>query len=222
MDLMERTIGNIHFKPIQSISMTFHCGRSLLLGAATAMGAVAIWCMHYVGNRATIMCEGQHVLAIQYSPGFTAGSFFLSVTGTFMAFYFFNISGHVTPLSTLVGGMLMGGAICGMHYLGQVGIVNYTATYQIPYVIGAAIIAVTACAIALSIFFFLKSKWTNKWQKRIGCAVLLATGVSGMHWVATIGTSYRLISLQPSKELSPERVINAVTVLVLPHIQCAL
>lgn len=83
-----------------------------------------------------------------------------------------------------------------------------------PYVLGAAIIAVFACTIALSIFFFFKSKWTNKWHKRIGCAVLLAAGVSGMHWCATAGTSYKLISLTPSKELSPDRVINAVTVLV--------
>ena len=67
----------------------------------------------HTGNRATVMCNGEPGLIIQYSPGSTAGSFFLSITGVSMAFYFFNTSGAVTPLSTVVGGLLMGGAICG-------------------------------------------------------------------------------------------------------------
>ena len=179
------------------------------------MGAVAIWCMHYIGNRATIMCNGETGLAIRYSPGFTAGSFFLAISGVFLAFYFFSITGTVTPISTLMGGLLMGGAICGMHYLGQVGIANYRPSYDIPYVVGAATISVTASTIALSIFFFFKAKWTNKWYKRVSCAALLAAGVSGMHWCATVGTNYKLITVQLStKEIPPDRVINAVTILV--------
>ena len=180
------------------------------------MGAVAIWCMHYVGNRATIMCDGEPTLAIQYSPGFTAGSFFLAVIGVAMAFYFSNMSGTVTPLGTIMGGMFMGGAICGMHYLGQVGIANYQASYASSYVTGAALIAVTASTVALTIFFFFKSKWTNSWYRRIGSAVLLATAVSGMHWCATAGTEYRLISTEMNRGPTAERVIKVVTVLVRP------
>jgi NO-binding membrane sensor protein with MHYT domain len=43
-----------------------------------------------------------------------------------------------------LGGTLAGLGICGMHYLGQAGIVNYDCVYTVAYVIGAAIIAVGA------------------------------------------------------------------------------
>ncbi|MCJ1452623.1 hypothetical protein MMC28_002966 [Mycoblastus sanguinarius] len=160
------------------------------------MGAVAIWSMHYIGNRAILMDEDQKELQIQYSPGFTAGSFFLPICVVGVAFYLFSIYDSVSILGTMAGGLLTGLAVCGMHYMGQGGISNYTPSYSWPYVLGSAIIAVTATTIALGVFFYLKSTWTNNWLKRGCCASLLALAVSGMHWIATVGTEYRLDSNQ--------------------------
>lgn len=36
------------------------------------MGGIAIWCMHYIGNRAIVLGGGLDPLQIQYSSGFTA------------------------------------------------------------------------------------------------------------------------------------------------------
>ena len=155
------------------------------------MGAVAIWSMHYIGNRAVVMGHGEANLQIQYNPGFTAGSFFLPVCVVGIAFYFFSVSENVSILGTMVGGLLVGSAVCGMHYMGQKGIANYTPSYSWQRVLGSAIIAVAANTVALGIFFYFKSTWTNSWWKRMSCASLLAVSVSGMHWVATVGTSYR-------------------------------
>ena len=184
------------------------------------MGAVAIWSMHYIGNRAISLLDGQNGLQIQYNAGFTAGSFFLPICVVGMAFYFFSITERVTPLSTIIGGLLMGSAVCGMHYLGQGGITNYDLSYSWPYVLGSAIIAVAASTIALSIFFYLKSVWINTWQKRAACASLLALAVTGMHYCATRGTVYRLRSIRSPDRLSPEHIINAVTVLVCQSRVC--
>ena len=142
------------------------------------MAVVSIWCMHYLGNRAIMMLEAQAGLRIVYSPGYTAGSLFLALGVVTSAFYFLSITPTVTLLTTLVGGLFMGAAICGMHYLGQVGIFNFECTYSWPYVLGSAIIAVTASTIALGFFFYFKSHWTNTWFKRVGVALLLAAGVS--------------------------------------------
>lgn len=67
--------------------------------------------MHFIGNQAVIMDVKD--LHIDYSPGFTAGSFFLPICGVGIAFYFFSIYEHVSILGTLVGGFILGGAICG-------------------------------------------------------------------------------------------------------------
>ena len=83
---------------------------------------------------------------------------------------------------------MAGLAVCGMHYTGQVGIVNYSISYSWKHIVGSAIIAVAANTTALGIFFYFTMTWTNGLFKRIGCALLLAVSVSGMHLVATIGT----------------------------------
>ena len=41
------------------------------------MGGVGIWCIPFIGNLAIEMDKGQPDLQIQYSAGFTVGSFLL-------------------------------------------------------------------------------------------------------------------------------------------------
>ena len=181
------------------------------------MGAVAIWSMHYIGNRAIVMAEGQVYLQIQYNPGYTAGSFFLPVCVVALAFYLFSVSEKVSILGTLIGGLLVGSAVCGMHYMGQKGIANYTPIYAWTKVLGSAIIAVAANTIALGVFFYFKSAWTNSWWKRLACASLLAVSVSGMHWLATVGTEYRT-KPDMKKVTGLSREATVVVVICLVHI----
>lgn len=181
------------------------------------MGAVAIWSMHFIGNRAIEMAQGQPSDQIQYSPGFTAGSFFLPIVVVGIAFYLFSTSEKVSVLWTLMGGLLTGFAVCGMHYLGQGGIANYTPFYLWTYVVGSAIIAVVATTVALGVFFYFNSMWTNSWWKRGLCASLLAVAVSGMHWTATVGTKYRFKPYigETMEGLSREATVVVVICLVI-------
>ena len=175
------------------------------------MGAVAIWSMHFIGNRAITMEQGQMHLQINYHPGFTVGSFFLPIMVVVLAFYCLTLHESVTIVGTTVGGFTTGIAVCGMHYLGQGGISNYQPIFDWRFVIGAVIIAVVAATTALGIFFYFSTSWANLWWKRLSCAMLLATAVSGMHWVATLGTSYR--SRRPSTSM--EGLSRTATVIVV-------
>ncbi len=74
-----------------------------------------------------------------------------------------------------------GGAICGMHYLGDASISNYRCSYNIANVVGAAVIAPSASTAALSLFFVFTNAWTDSILRRIGCAFILAGAVSGMY-----------------------------------------
>lgn len=190
--------------------------RYLLLATASSMGAVAIWSMHFIGDRAIQMASGQANYQIEYNPGYTAGSFFLPICVVGAAFYFFSTTEKVSVFATLLGGVLTGAAICGMHYMGQGSISNYVPVYMWGYVLGSALISVAASTAALSIFFYLKSTWTNSWIKRMACASLLATSVSGMHWVAAVGTAYRLKggAESPNNGLSRQATVIVVLCLV--------
>ena len=179
------------------------------------MGAVAIWSMHFIGNRAINMADGEADMQILYSPIFTAGSFFLPICAVAIAFYLFTITENVSIIGTLAGGFLSGMAICGMHYLGQGGISNYHAEYEIAYIIGSAAVAVVAATIALGVFFYFKSAWTNTVWKRMSCALLLAVAVSGMHWIATVGTVYRLKAVDSANVDGLGRRTTVVVVLCL-------
>ncbi|KAI0900364.1 hypothetical protein F4806DRAFT_153356 [Annulohypoxylon nitens] len=174
----------------------------LLVSAAIAMGGISIWCMHFTGNRAIILANNEPELRIDYSSGFSALSFFAPVIvllGTFVAI---GASYKVSWWRIYCGGVLAGTSICGMHYLGNLSIENYVCEYNAVYVTGAAIIAIFDSIVALSLFFVFRASWRNTWWKRAISAFVLAGGVSGMHWVAAVGTQYRLKHLNERDKIS--------------------
>lgn len=62
-------------------------------------------------------------------------------------------------------------------------------------------------------FFKLRERWDDAFLKRVGCAVVLAGAVSGMHWTAATGTSYTLIPGAPDSS-SAKWTVVVVAVIV--------
>lgn len=114
------------------------------------------------------------------------------------------------------GSVLAGGSICGMHYLGNASITNYDCIYGKVFIAGAAVIAVVDSIMALSLFFVCRASWKNSWQKRVLSAHLLAGAVSGMYWVAAVGTNYRLKHTNSNPQLSQSQAIIIVICLLIP------
>lgn len=196
---------------------------SLLVGSAISMGSIAIWGMHFIGNRAIILDHGVESHQLIYSSSFTALSFFLPIIVLLSAYMFIGTSEDVRIVRVSVGGTTAGLAVVLMHYLGQFGISNYTSVYKIPFVIGSVIIAILASNVALVIFFVSRSRWAGTWWKRIGCSFVLAGAVSGMHWLATVGTSYRLRSAAlPKSTLDRKQTVVVVVALCVFTCTCLL
>ncbi|KAK0736579.1 hypothetical protein B0T21DRAFT_384058 [Apiosordaria backusii] len=192
----------------------------LLLAAAVTMGGVSIWCMHYIGNRATSLLNGQPELQVVYSVRVTVASLFVPILVLLAAFFVVTSTRNVNGVNwwrIVVSGMLSGGAICGMHYLGNASISNYHCSYRPANVVGSAIIAVAASTVALALFFVFRASWTNSWWKRTGCAIVLAGAVSGMHWCGAVGTTYRLMHLNSRGEMD----VRNVTVIVISCLSVA-
>ncbi|KAL2830772.1 hypothetical protein BDW59DRAFT_13954 [Aspergillus cavernicola] len=187
----------------------------LLLTSAISMGGIGIWCMHFIGNRAIVLGNGHNSVQVLYSMSFTGVSFVLPVVVLIMAFYAAGTSEKAGYIRILIGGVLTGGAVCGMHYIGQLGISNYKCTYQAANVAGSAVIAVFASTTALGIFFRSRISWTNRWWRRGICGCLLALAVSGMHWTAAVGTTYKEHdpSAHPAGQLSRTQTVIICSVL---------
>ncbi|KAK7229550.1 hypothetical protein V2G26_001720 [Clonostachys chloroleuca] len=188
---------------------------ALLGGAAVTMGGVSIWSMHFVGNKAIYLGNGEQELQITYSTLFTVISFFVPIVVLLISFITIGTSSIVSWIRVSLGGFLCGSAICGMHYLGNASIENYTCRYNIGYIVGSAIIAIAASIIALSAFFIFRSMWANSWWKRLLSALLLAGAVSGMHWCAAFGTQYTLISIKTGSDGEMSQGATAIVVICL-------
>ncbi|KAM3462833.1 hypothetical protein NHJ6243_003839 [Beauveria neobassiana] len=187
----------------------------LLAGAAMCMGGIAIWSMHFIGNRALFIFDGQSDLQIAYSTGLTVASLFVPILVLLLAFLAVTNNDRVQWWKISLAGCLSGGAICGMHYLGNASISNYHCTYTAAYVVGAAIIAVSASTTALAVFFVFESSWKSAWWRRALCAAVLAGAVSGMHWCAAVGTQYVLLGPRAGSGMSRDSTIIIVICLAI-------
>ncbi|KAM0319411.1 hypothetical protein ACHAPQ_010373 [Fusarium lateritium] len=187
-----------------------------LVCSAITMGGIAIWCMHFIGNQALTLGEGETEMQVAYSSGITVLSFCMPVLILLAAFYAIGFSNRISWLRVLTAGVLCGSAICGMHYLADASIENYTCVYNKAYIVGAAIIAVIASTVALAMFFIFQSLSASSWWKRLIAAFLLAGAVSSMHWCASIGTEYRLLHLK--KVRGGSRTATMVAVVCLQSI----
>lgn len=182
------------------------------------MGLIGIWCMHFIGNRSIVLGNGDTRLQLIYSPGYTLLSCALPVIGLAVAFYIAELSIRsfiLRRLLDVVTGLLAGLSIVGMHYVGNLGTMNYTLIYPSRYIIGSCIIAVGDCVIALALFFYFKERWIGVFWKRLFCAIILAVAVCGMHFTASIGCTYRL------KSVSDTDATQRNTAVISKHIPCS-
>lgn len=159
------------------------------------------------------MLHGEEAFQIAYSTGLTVVSLMMPILVLVLAFLGVSGNSRIRWWRIVFAGLLSGGAICGMHYLANGSISNYRSSYKLSYLIGSVVIAVLASTTALALFFVFENTWSSAWWKRLGCAMVLAGAVSGMHWCAAVGTSYTLLNT-PGKGVSRKDAMVIVICLV--------
>ncbi|KAF2480066.1 hypothetical protein BDY17DRAFT_327049 [Neohortaea acidophila] len=162
---------------------------------ATALGVGGVWAMHFIGNRAIIMDSGDATLQLVYDPRFSILSVFLPIIGLSVAFTVAEYPLHSKTLeraALAATGIFAGLSVVGMHYTGNFGIYNYHLHYRARFFAVSIIIAIGACLAVLTLFYTVREKWINSWEKRGFCAVFLAAGVTSMHFTAATKCIYRL------------------------------
>lgn len=154
--------------------------------------------MHFVGNRAIILGNGEDEIQLYYSPTYTAVSAILPIIVIFLGLVIVDrlYKGNKSSLKRYTGlvfcGVCCGAAVTEMHYLGNQGTTDYRLEPRWGHVIGAAIIAIGACCVSFGLFFHWSSHWINHLWRRLLISCVLAIAVCGMHWTAAAGTTYEL------------------------------
>src|SRR5262245_32788048 len=145
-----------------------------LILAAVAIGGTGIWTMHFVAML------GFDVVGtpIRYDVGLTAASALLAVAavGSGLAIALYGTSGQ--QLRIIVGGVVAGRAVAGMHYAGMAamhldGTIDYSTT-RVGMSVG---IAVVAAAVALWL-----AVTVRKPLAILAAALIMGVAVNGMHF----------------------------------------
>jgi len=153
------------------------------LGAsAVAMGG-GIWSMHFIGMLALTL-----PIPMAFDVDITLASLMLPIllTGGALAL----VGGAPTSWRGLVtGGLLMGGGIVLMHYLGMAAItIDASVTYDPGLVALSVAIAVAAATAALKLAGFVRSPG----QRTIG-ALMMGVAVVGMHYVGMAAATFTTV-----------------------------
>jgi len=148
-----------------------------LAGGGTVMG-LGIWSMHFVG-----MLAFHLPVPIGYDLPLMLLSVIVAIAASLVALVVVNRP--KLGLARLVpGGMLMGGAIAGMHYIGMASMrVEATLRYNAWIVAVSVLIAIVASLAALWLAFRFRSDVTATGRLlKVLSAVVMGVAVSGMHY----------------------------------------
>ena len=156
-----------------------------LLGGAVVMG-VGIWSMHFVG-----MLAFHLPVAIGYTVPFLLISVAIAIAASLLALVV--VSKSEMSLSTLLlAGVLMGAAICGMHYVGMASMrVPASVSYDDWIVAASVLIAVVASIVALWLAFrFSSGESRQVMLLKPLAALVMGIAISGMHYTGMAAASF--------------------------------
>ena len=147
-----------------------------LIGGGTGMGA-GIWSMHFIG-----MLAYHAGMAVQYDPVLTSASVLVAVVCSTLALRI-----GTRPGLSLTGiaksGVVLGGGISGMHYLGMASMEMDAVIQYDPALVGASVVVgITAASAALWIFSHLSALPAPRVNLTLGAALVMGLAVCGMHY----------------------------------------
>jgi NO-binding membrane sensor protein with MHYT domain len=150
---------------------------SIIKGAVIIGGS--IWSMHFVAMLAVRL-----PIAINYNFVKTIFSLYIAMVGTGLGLFIVS-KRRLGAVSVPTGGLLMGAAIGGMHYLGMDAIQGCGLTYSRGGVLASVVIAVTASAIAL--WFTFRRRGTTE---TLFGGLMLGLTIPSMHYTAMVATTF--------------------------------
>jgi diguanylate cyclase (GGDEF)-like protein len=160
--------------------------RIWLFAGAAAMGT-GIWSMHFIG-----MLAYSPAFALAYDLPITLVSLVIAVVTSGFALAL-TAGGSLSWPRLLLGALVMGAGISGMHYAGMAAITIVPGIrYDPAYVALSLLIAVSASGAALWLFLRLRDgRSTIERLRRVGAAVVMGVSISGMHYTGMAAARFQ-------------------------------
>jgi PAS domain S-box-containing protein len=155
-----------------------------LMGGSITMG-LGIWAMHYVGMLALNL-----PVAVFYDWPTVLASLLAAMFASCVALFIVSRE-TMGPLRVLLGGLLMGAGIAGMHYIGMEAMrLPAMCSYSPGLVILSVILAVVISMVALWLTFHLRyqAKATD-WRKLLS-AMLMGSAIPVMHYTGMAAVTF--------------------------------
>lgn len=147
--------------------------------AAIALGGCGIWAMHFIAMLAYRM-----EMPVRYDLGLTLLSMIIAIGVTGLGFSLVGVP-QVGSGRLILAGLLMGGGVAAMHYMGMAAMQMQADLRYDPTLVAVSIlIAVIAAIVALWLAFNLKSAWM-----RVAAAFVMGVAVCGMHYTGMAATT---------------------------------
>ncbi len=155
----------------------------------------AIWAMHFVGMLACHLPEGY-----TFDPALTIISYVIAALASTFAIWL--TTQDTLPIARLLlGAVLMGLGISGMHYVGMMGLnLPYQQIhYNLILVILSVVIAISGSGLSFWLAFKYKNTFNHKMLYKIAVSIMITLSIVGMHYT---GMSAAKISSIHTEHLS--------------------
>lgn len=159
----------------------------IVLLLSGAILGVAIWCMHFVGMLAC------HLPAeSSFEPVLTFVSYLIAFFASTFAIWL-TTRPTLSLLRLILGSILMGLGIGGMHYTGMMGLIveGYKAIYNPVLVLLSILIAISCSGLSFWLTFKYKKWSTSKASMQMAIAFFMALAIVGMHYTGMLAVSFQ-------------------------------
>jgi PAS domain S-box-containing protein len=155
-----------------------------LSGGATAMG-IGIWSMHYVG-----MLAFRLPVPIEYDWPTVSLSLMAAIFASAVALFVVSRE-HMGFFQALLGGVLMGSAIAGMHYIGMAAMRVSAMCHYSPLLVSLSVFfAVLISLVALWLAFYFRGE-TKSWSWQKGAsALVMGAAIPVMHYTGMAAATF--------------------------------
>jgi two-component system, sensor histidine kinase and response regulator len=188
---------------------------SWLTGGSLAMG-MGIWSMHYIG-----MLAYELPVTVHYHWPTVLLSLVAAILASAVALFVVSRN-TMGPMSTGIGGLLMGSGIASMHYVGMEAMrLEAMCRYTVWIVILSVVLAIVISLVALGLTFHLRAQSKSMGWRKLASALLMGIAIPAMHYTGmaavTFSPMHEPVDLSHSVEITSLGIvgIGGVTLMVL-------
>ena len=187
-----------------------------LVGGAAAMGS-GIWSMHFTGMLAFSL-----PIPVGYDVPLVGLSLFAAIVASGIALSVVSRR-NLPPRLWLLGGILLGGGVGAMHYIGMAAMRMNAMTQWDTRMIGLSVlVAVVVSLVALGLVFHLRAVATRRGEwRRFAAAGVMGVAIAGMHYTGMDAARFTYMAMPLPHDLIVSAgalgggAITLITLLVL-------